>query len=448
MGASLGREGALKQTGAAIAARLSAWAGLPASQLRLLAAYGAGAGMAAAYNVPCGGALFALEVLLGGLSLPLVVQALAASSIATVVSWLLLPNRASYSIAAYSPSATQIAWALIAGPVFGLAAILWIKAIAAARARRPHGWRMVLAPVMAFGALGCLAAFFPQLLGNGKDVVQAAFANELGLGLLLVLPGLKFLATIICLGSGAPGGLFTPTITLGALLGGLLGFVCNLFFPEAPLGSYAVVGAGAVLAAATQGPVSAVVLILELTWRTDPLVVPLLIAVVCATFVAHRFESRSIYSSKLHALAPVARSAAGTDFPDLMLPDYRVVSAAVRYEEVARRLLTFDSWRVPLYVVDERGLFLGQIMASDVADPAKVPVPRETAIASDLAVAAPTICSDQDREQVRRQLTESGGVQLPVTDAASGRLVGAAALPPNERRPSGHDREPVRRSIA
>jgi len=427
MGASLGREGALKQTGAAIAARLAAWAGLPASQMRLLAAYGAGAGMAAAYNVPCGGALFALEVLLGGLSLRLVVPALATSCIATAVSWMLLPNRPSYAVPAYALSATQIAWALIAGPLFGLASVLWIRSVAMARRHQPSCWVQILMPAAVFTALGFLAVFFPQLLGNGKDVVQAAFTENIDLALLLILPVLKLVATATCLGSGAPGGLFTPTMTIGALLGGLLGYACHAASPEAPLGSYAILGAGAVLAASTQGPVSAIVLTLELTWHIDPLMAPLLIVVVGATLVAHYFESRSIYSSRLHEIEPVAASISGTRFDDLLLPEYNVVSAAASFPEVARRLLGFDSWRLPLYVVDELGQLIGEIKAIDVSEPTKVSVPRETAIASDFAAPVPTISACNDRDEVMRQLRDSGSPQLPVIETTSGRIVGAVA---------------------
>ena len=426
LGASLGREGALKQTGAAIAARLSAWAGLPISQMRLLAAYGAGAGMAAAYNVPCGGALFALEVLLGGLSLPLVVPALATSSIATVVSWLLLPNRPAYAVPDYSLSVTQVAWAFIAGPFLGLASVIWIRAVAWARARQPSGSRTVLAPLLVFAALGGAAALFPQLPGNGKDVVQAAFTDQFSLGLLAVLPGLKFLATVACLRSGAPGGLFTPTMTFGALLGGLLGYACDTLFPSAPLGSYSILGSAAVLAAATQGPVSAVVLILELTWQIEPLMAPLLVIVVGATVVAHHLEPRSIYASKLTDVRCQASGLSSTPLAELAVPELYVISAAARHAKVMQFLLTY-SRRMPLYVVDDRGNLVGEIWAAHVSQPNSLPVPPEMAIASDLAVPIYAVTSSQDRSEVLRRLAEVEDQQLPVVDAISGRLLGAVA---------------------
>jgi chloride channel protein, CIC family len=129
-GAALGREGALKQTGAAVASKLSDWGPLSAGQRRLLAACGAGAGLAVAYNVPFGGALFALEVLLDTLALPLVFPALATSLIATTISWLFLPMAPTYKVGAEAFSAAEIAWAVLTAPRMGLASIVYLKTIA------------------------------------------------------------------------------------------------------------------------------------------------------------------------------------------------------------------------------------------------------------------------------------------------------------------------------
>ena len=299
LGASLGREAAPQQTGAAIASTLSEWAKLPERQRRLLVACGAGAGMAAVYNVPLGGALFALEVLLGTLTLPLVLPALATSLIATAVAWIVLPSHPTYSIPTYPVHASQIVWALIVGPIAGLAAIAWSWLIAHAHALRPAGWLRLAAPIVVFTALGALAIAYPELLGNGKGTVQLALVGDLGGGLLAVLLVLKPLATAACLGSGAPGGLFTPTLAYGALLGGLLGQGWIQIWPGAPLGSYAIIGGAAVLAASMQGPLAAVVLLLELTHHGDALMVPVLLAVVEATVLARVLKAPSIYSARL-----------------------------------------------------------------------------------------------------------------------------------------------------
>lgn len=301
LGASLGREAAPQQTGAAVASVLSDWARLPEWQRRLLVACGAGAGMAAVYNVPLGGALFALEVLLGTLTLPLVLPALATSSIATAVAWIALPTRPTYAIPSYGVSGSQIVWAIIVGPIAGLAAVAWIRLIARAEALRPSGWLRLVAPIVVFTALGAVAIAYPQLLGNGKNVVQLAFDARLGVVLLAVLLVLKPLATAACLGSGAPGGLFTPTLAYGVLLGGLLGEGWSQIWPGAPLGSYAIIGGAAVLGASMQGPLAAVVLLLELTHHADALMVPILLAVAEATVLARVLGAPSIYSARLSA---------------------------------------------------------------------------------------------------------------------------------------------------
>jgi chloride channel protein, CIC family len=299
MGVSLGREGAPKQAGAVIANALSDKATLSDEQRRLLVACGAGAGMAAAYGVPLGGALFALEVLRGILALRLVLPALLTALIATAVSWLALPDAPTYSFPAYPLSASIIVWALFAGPIIGLVSVGFVRMIAWADHNKPTGWLRLLAPSIALGLLGLVSIPFPQLLGNGKDLAQLTFVGDVAPGLLLALLLLKPAFTFLCLGCGAPGGLFTPTLTFGALLGAVLGYVWSSFWPGAPAGLFAVVGAAALLAATTQGPISAVVLIMELSGRDRSFIVPVLLAVVAATLVARTIEPRSIYDARL-----------------------------------------------------------------------------------------------------------------------------------------------------
>jgi len=166
-------------------------------------------------------------------------------------------------------------------------------------------------PVGVFGALGALAIAYPQLLGNGKPVVQLAMVGGLGAGLLAVLLVLKPLVTAACLGSGAPGGLFTPTLTLGVLLGGLCGEAWTQLWPGAPLGSYAIVGGAAVLGASMQGPLAAIVLLLELTHHADSLMVASLVAVVEATVLARVLGTPSIYSARIAAGAGTGPEHAG-----------------------------------------------------------------------------------------------------------------------------------------
>ena len=255
--------------------------------------------MSAAYGVPLGGALFALEVMRVVLALRYVLPALIASVVAAAVSWVALPDAPTYLIPAYSSSASSVVWALLAGPIAGVVSVGYVRAVTWADRTKPQGWRRLTAPLLGLGLLGVVSIWFPQLLGNGKDISQLAFTNQVAPALLLILLVLKPAATVLCVRSGASGGLFTPSLTVGALLGALLGHAWSWFWPGVPPGLFAVLGAAAVLAATTQGPISTVVLMMELTGRDRSFIVPLLLAVATATLVARTIEPRSIYDARL-----------------------------------------------------------------------------------------------------------------------------------------------------
>ena len=299
MGVSLGREGAPKQAGAVFANLFSDWGKLSDEQRRLLVACGSGAGMGAAYGVPLGGALFSLEVMRGVLALRFVLPALFASLVATAVSWLFLPDAPTYHIPSFSNSASANLWALIAGPVAGLVSVGYVRMVSWADRHRPQGWWRLVAPIVGLGLLGVVSIWFPQLLGNGKDISQLAFAGQVAPALLLTIFVLKPAMVVLCMSSGAPGGLFTPSLTVGAMLGGVLGYAWSFLWPGVPPGLFALLGAGAVLAATTQGPISSVVLLMELTGHDRSFILPLLIAACSATLVARSIETRSIYDARL-----------------------------------------------------------------------------------------------------------------------------------------------------
>jgi len=299
MGVSLGREGAPKQAGAVFANFFSDKERLSDEQRRLLVACGAGAGMAAAYGVPLGGALFSLEVMRGKLALRYVLPALFTSLIATAVSWLVLPDAPTYVFPAYSSSASVLVWAMLVGPIAGLVSVGYVRVASWADRARPKGWRRLLAPLGGLGLLGLVSIWYPQILGNGRDISELVFTNRAAPLLILTLLFLKPAAIVLCMRSGAPGGLFTPSLTVGALLGAVLGYAWSWCWPGVPSGLFAVIGAGAVLAATTQGPISTVVLMMELTGHARAFLLPLLLAVGLATMIARTIEPRSIYDARL-----------------------------------------------------------------------------------------------------------------------------------------------------
>lgn len=302
LGASLGREAAPKLMGAVSGSLLARWARLSLAQRRLLIACGAGAGLAAVYNVPLGGALFTAEILCGSINLPVVLPALACSSIATFTAWIYLPSQATYtSVPAYPFTGAELTWAILAGPVIGLVAVGFIRLIAWVSHHRPVGWTALIAPFVAFLVLGAIGLKYPQLFGNGKGIAHDTFLGQGSLLLLLALFILKPVVTALCLGSGASGGLFTPTMSTGALLGGFLGVVWSLIWPSAPVGAYALIGAAAMIGAAMQAPLAALALVLELTHSGFQLMLPMMATTLIATAVARYIDGYSIYSARLPA---------------------------------------------------------------------------------------------------------------------------------------------------
>ena len=302
LGASLGREQAPKLMGAASGSVVSGWLGLTSGQRKVLVACGAGAGLAAVYNVPLGGALFTIEVMLGSTVLPAVLPALACSFIATLTAWAYLPTHATYvDVAAYHFSGTIMVCAILMGPVVGVLASGYIRLIGWVSYHRVSGLQMVPAMLAAFGVLGLIGFAYPQLLGNGKDMAHDALVGQGTLLAFLALFILKPLLTALCLESGAAGGVFTPTLSTGAAFGAFVGLAWSHLWPGSPVGAYAMVGAAAMIGAAMQAPLAGLVLVLELTRNGFQLMVPMIAATAIATAVSRYIDGYSIYSARLPA---------------------------------------------------------------------------------------------------------------------------------------------------
>ncbi|HEY3598706.1 MAG TPA: chloride channel protein [Paraburkholderia sp.] len=296
LGSPLGREVAPREVGALVGGWLSNVAGLSQQQTRLMIACGAGAGLAAVYNVPLGGAVFVLEVLLGTLNASTVVIALVTSVIAALVARLGLGDESQYVIPSFVLSGSLVIWAIIAGPVLGAAAygFSWLTALASKAAPR-GGWLMPVSNVLNFTSIGLLAIYFPQLLGNGKGAAQLGFDSHLTIGLAAALLALKVAITASSLRVGAHGGVLTPSLAVGALLAIVLGGAGSLLGAHVPSGAFALVGAAAFLASSMSMPVTAVVLVAEFTHVAPPLLVPIVLAVIGA-MLANRLCKKTLTS--------------------------------------------------------------------------------------------------------------------------------------------------------
>jgi chloride channel protein, CIC family len=304
-GASIGREAAPKLMGGASGSLIARWFSLTAAQKRLLVACGGGAGLAAVYNVPLGGALFTAEVLYGSFALPVVFPALATSLVATVVSWIYLPSHATYvDIPTYRFSASLMVWSLLAGVVIGLLAVGYVRLIGWASFHRAKATNIFWTMPVAFLIVGVVGLWYPQLFGNGKDMAHDAFVGLGGIGLFFALFALKPILTALTLGSGAAGGVFTPFLATGAMLGAFLGAAWVHLWPGTPIGAFALVGAAAMIGAAMQAPLAGLVLVLELTHGGFNITIPMMAATVIATLLVRQIDGYSIYSARLPQREP------------------------------------------------------------------------------------------------------------------------------------------------
>ncbi len=299
-GGSLGREAAPQRFGAASAAVFGRRFNLSLEQRAVLIACGAGAGIGAVYNVPLAGAIFAVELYLGTVSIPIVLSAITTSSIATAIGWLGLHDRPLYVVPSLTkPTLSLIIFAIIAGPIIGLVSVLYIKSIVWANDHKAKGRSLLVLPLIIFAGLGVISIKYPLLLGNGRDLAQFAFTKTNGLAIFAILAVLKPLVTSACLRSGATGGLFTPTLSFGVTTGAFLGHLWILMWPGSAPAAYVVVTGGAILGAAMQSPIAGIAFIIELTGNVTGIMVPIMLATAGATLISRHLELRSIYSSRL-----------------------------------------------------------------------------------------------------------------------------------------------------
>ncbi|MGF6574835.1 H+/Cl- antiporter ClcA [Paraburkholderia sp. GAS333] len=286
LGSPLGREVAPREVAAMLAARLCSYARLPADETKILVACDAGAGLAAVYNVPLAGALYVLEGLLLSFSWRALVPAILTSVVAALIARIGLGNLPQYNVPHYAATPSLVVWSAIAGPLFGLAAVLFTRLTSSARAQAPHGVALPVLCLLNFVFIGLLATQFPILLGNGKGPAQVGFDGSIGLQLAAILLVLRILITWTSLRAGAAGGLLTPGLCNGALLGIVLGGVWSMLWPGTPVGAFAMIGATAFLAASMRVPLTALALILEFTQPSQEFLIPMLIAVAGSVLAA------------------------------------------------------------------------------------------------------------------------------------------------------------------
>lgn len=277
LGSPLGREVAPREMGALGAGMVARKLGLLADETRTLVACGAGAGLAAVYNVPLAGALFSLEVMLLSFSWEKTLAAIITSAIAAWTATLGLGEESQYHFTSGILPHLFLWWAIIAGPILGAGAWLFRKATSTARSRVRSNWQMPVFCLLAFSLLAALSLYFPQLPGNGKGPMQLVLNDELGFPGAAMLLGLKMVVILAVLRGGAEGGLLTPGLAVGGLTSLLLCMLWQQLLPGGDYGSFALVGATAFLAASMQMPLTAVALVMEFTHMDHSYLAPTLL---------------------------------------------------------------------------------------------------------------------------------------------------------------------------
>ncbi|MFP4258317.1 MAG: chloride channel protein [Desulfovermiculus sp.] len=301
-GASVGREGPIVQIGSSVGSSVAQLFDLSPELRRLCLACGAAAGISATFNAPITGAVFAMEIILLNIEVSYISHLVIASITGSVLSRIFWGNFPAFHVVDFQlENYLQIFGYLLLGLLAGLVSIVFVRAIYTVenifnRLPLPQ-W---LCPALGGLLLGAMALYLPQVMGVGYDTVNSALDGNLPLQLAIFLLVGKLVATSICIGSGMSGGIFAPSLYLGAALGTVLGYVLSSVWPGLDLhpAFFALAGMGAVISGTTLAPITAIVTIFELTLHSQ-IILPLMVSCISATLVVRLLFGVSAYEMKL-----------------------------------------------------------------------------------------------------------------------------------------------------
>ncbi|MBN2316945.1 MAG: chloride channel protein, partial [Sedimentisphaerales bacterium] len=367
-GGSVGREGPIVQIGAAIASTFGQLLHVRPARLKTLVGCGVSAGIAATFNAPIAGTLFSLELIVSDFGLTSFTPILVSAVAATAISRHFRGNITEFALPQFvMVSLWEFGLYLILGLIAGGVGFFFSQSLYRAddlfeKTRIPQWIRPV------FGGLivGVTALVYPHIMGVGYDTIRVLFDGQLTLKVMLLLVVLKILATSITIGSGGSGGIFAPSLFIGAMLGGAFGTIVNRVFPDttASVGAYALVGMAAVNGACTLAPLSAIIILFELT-NEYGIILPLMFTVVMATFVSRKLSPESIYTEKLRR-----RGIRAHHGEDLNILRAIAVKDALRHDEASIRetapfdtlvRLALETRRNVIFTLDEDNQFTGAI---------------------------------------------------------------------------------------
>jgi len=419
-GGSAGREGPVVHLGGAVASSLSRFLALPRSETSMLLAAGAGAGIAASFQAPLAGSLFALEIVLADFGVRTFAPVVLACVTATATSRALLGGGTELRPVTWSLShPSEIAVYLVLGLLAGLCGLVYIKSVHGAeewfhrRVKLPPELKAALGG-LAVGSIGLLS---PRVLGTGIESMNAALAGQLTLGALLLALVCKLAATSATLGSGVPGGSFFPAVFLGAMLGGAFGHLAQAALPgivSSP-DAYAAVGMGAVVAGATLAPLTGVLMMFELTGSYQ-IVLPLLVACGTAAALVQGVLGGSIYTLgakkrgiQLSRGAPALRDLSVAQALDKVEP----LAADTPFDELLR---VVGPTLHAAFPVSANGAVIGLLSVREARRALLDPAVDRTATARSFMRPAPALLPDDDLGTAVQKLADAGVAEALVLD--------------------------------
>ncbi|KRE58873.1 chloride channel protein [Phycicoccus sp. Soil748] len=430
-GGSVGREGPIVQIGSALGSTVGRVLRVPEVRLRVLVACGAAAGIAATFNAPLAGVFFAMELILADFTAQAFGMVVLSSVAASVIGRAVLGDTPFLQLPAFTVKhPTEYLLFALLGLVAGGAGVLFTKVLYAIEDLCDRVWRGPewLRPAVGGIVLGLLLLVLPQMYGVGYPVLGAAVGGRYTVAFLLLLLLGKMVATSLTIGIGGSGGVFAPSLFIGAMLGAGFGEAAHVLAPgiAGPVGAYGLIGMGAVFAGAARAPITAVIIMFELTGEYT-IILPLMAAIVLATGVSHLISPDTIYTLKLRrrgvALGrpeAIAPSQPSLQVRDVMDPVPQPVSEDEALVDVTTALAASRFGVLP--VLAQNGDYLGVVTARGVSD--ALADGRHDAAAASLATEVPTVIRDSDTLAAAADaLSRDDTNALPVV-TAEGAVVG------------------------
>jgi len=375
-GGSAGREGPTVQIGAAVGSTIGQLLHLSTERMRVLVGCGAAAGIAASFNAPLAGVLFALEIILGDFAIHTFSPIIIASVIGTVTGRALEGNEVTFNVPVHElVHPTEIIFYLALGMLCGIVARLftfmyfYVQQIFEEKFNMPDLYKPAIGGLI----VGMVSIFMPQILGNGYDVMEQALTGQMFWGLAFLLVFMKIMCTSITLGSGGMGGVFAPSLFIGAMLGTAFGSSVHFIFPtlSASAETYSVVGMGAVAGAVMQAPLTNILMLFELT-NDYTLILPIMATCIAASYTYQRFTKQSIYVQYLLNKGINIRHGREASImnsikvQDVMSTDITTIAQEMPFRKILETISYSKNFYFP--VLDNKGDMTGILSFSDIRE--------------------------------------------------------------------------------